>query len=314
LVRLRQYLTLQISHNAAHNKAIKAVFPLTFHMNKANRGVNSKLAFRTSGHPNLRHSPSSWSMTNVLLLCFILVAGVNIWFFGDFLKAGVAAVKAKLVESRNIVLLPSIETNVREQTRELVEGEETRKKYAYVTLISGLDKTYRYRGFLYNAMIMNYALKSFGSTADFVAMIGLNDPIRDAQEFAEDFELLRSHGIIVHILDRLIDYTIPSNYKLSFAEMALLKVTPWSFTQYSRVQFMDGDVLPTANMDCYFNLHKNTFTVGKVSPLNSGWYLAIPDMEAYNYMKDAVRWSHEKCCGVFECYCGWVSALNHRTL
>jgi alpha-N-acetylglucosamine transferase len=52
--------------------------------------------------------------------------------------------------------------------------------------------------------------------------------------------------------------------------MALLKVTPWSFTQYDRVQFFDGDVMPYKNMDCFFKLNHNSFTVGAVSPLNSG--------------------------------------------
>jgi len=37
-------------------------------------------------------------------------------------------------------------------------------------------------------------------------------------------------------------------------------------------------------MDCLFELDLNTFTAGAVSPLNSGWYLAIPDLDAYVLM------------------------------
>jgi len=141
--------------------------------------------------------------------------------------------------------------------------------FAYTTLISGLDDTYKYRGFLYNALIMKKSLELHGSTADFIAMVGLNNP-EDEVTFKEDLDLLKSYGIIVHILDRFVSSTVDNadtgadaggkshSNKLGFAEMALLKVTPWSFKQYSRVQFLDGDVMPTSNMDCYFRLNKNT--------------------------------------------------------
>lgn len=156
--------------------------------------------------------------------------------------------------------------------------------YAYVTLISGIDKSLRYRGFLYNALIMKRALKDSGSTADFIAMIGFSE--KDTSLFDDDMNLLRSQGIIPFFLPRFVDESHP----LNFAEMALLKITPWSFTQYERVQFFDGDVMPTKNMDCFFSLSTNTFTVGLVSPLNSGWYLALPNMEDYNYMKEKAVW------------------------
>ena len=112
-------------------------------------------------------------------------------------------------------------------------------KFAYVTLISGIDSKYRYRGFLYNALIMKRALKQFGSTADFIALIGYSE--KDTDPFQSDIDLLRSHGIITYTLPRLLD----EKFKLNFAEMALLKITPYSFTQYDRIQFFDGDVMPT---------------------------------------------------------------------
>eukprot|EP01038_Epipyxis_sp_PR26KG_P014482 gene14482-19440_t len=159
-----------------------------------------------------------------------------------------------------------------------------KSKFAYTTLISGIDLTYKYRGFLYNAMIMKIALDSYGSTADFIAMIGYSE--KNIEPFQSDIELLKSHGIIIHVLPRLLDEVHP----LGFAEMALLKITPYSFIEYDRIQFFDGDVMPTKNMDCFFNLKVNTFTVGAVSPLNSGWFLAIPDLSAYDYMKEKAIW------------------------
>eukprot|EP01038_Epipyxis_sp_PR26KG_P014701 gene14701-19754_t len=67
--------------------------------------------------------------------------------------------------------------------------------------------------------------------------------------------------------------------------MALLKIIPFSFIQYDRIQYMDADILPHQNMDCLFYFSKNTFNTGNASPLNSGWYLAIPNIIDYENMK-----------------------------
>jgi hypothetical protein len=157
-------------------------------------------------------------------------------------------------------------------------------KYAYVTLISGITNNFAYRGFLYNTLIMRKSLVQLGSTADFIALIGYSD--EDTEPYEADMNLLRTHGVAVYVLPRLLDKSV----KLTFAEMALLKVTPWSFVQYDRVQFFDGDVMPTKNMDCFFQLEHNTFTIGAVSPLNSGWFLAIPSMDSFNYLRDSAVW------------------------
>jgi hypothetical protein len=159
-----------------------------------------------------------------------------------------------------------------------------RSKNAYVTLIAGIDTNFKYRGFLYNAIIMRRALNKSGSKADFIAMLGFSDV--EYSSYISDVNLLKSHGIIVHVLPRLIHDSHP----LNFAEMALLKITPFNFIQYRRIQFFDGDVMPTKNMDCFFGLSTNIFTVGMVSPLNSGWFLGIPDKNAYEYMKERAIW------------------------
>jgi len=166
--------------------------------------------------------------------------------------------------------------------------EDQKSKYAYVTLIAGIDESFRYRGFLYNAMIMKRALSVAGSQADFIAMIAYS--VDDTTPFEEDMQLLRAADIIIHVLPRWVH----RDHALSFAEMALLKITPWSFTHYDKVQFFDGDVMPTKNMDCLFKLKYNSFTAGAVSPLNSGWYLAIPNIAAYEYMRAKAIWRLSK--------------------
>ena len=166
----------------------------------------------------------------------------------------------------------------------MMKNQKHHSKFAYVTLLSGIDSSLKYRGFLYNVLIMKRALLQSGSVADLIALIGISET--DVTPFRADLELLQEAGIILHILPRFLD----ESHKLGFAEMALQKITPWSFTQYDRIQFLDGDVMPLRSLDCFFNLDANAFTVGAVSPLNSGWYLAIPDQSAYDYMLEKSIW------------------------
>lgn len=183
-----------------------------------------------------------------------------------------------------------------------LENPPQRSHWAYVTLISGINEKLSYRGFLYNAIIMYHSLKKKGSKADFIAMIGYNfpmtakqDPIlastayytKENPDIVSDLNLLKSHGIIVYELPRLLN---PDKHALNFAEMALLKITPYSFTHYDKVQFFDGDILPTENMDCFFEAKYNLYTIGLVSPLNSGWYTLTPSQVDYEAMKKFAIW------------------------
>lgn len=155
-------------------------------------------------------------------------------------------------------------------------------KFAYVTLMHGLDETFKYRGFLYSAIIMKRLLQRFGSKADFLVMVGFSRNSVDRRIFETDLGLLNKFGIKVLYLPRLL----PDTDKVSFAEMALLKITPWSMLNYERVQYFDGDIMPRKNMDAFFNLKLNSFNTGNASPLNSGWFCAVPNLNLYNYMKE----------------------------
>jgi len=57
------------------------------------------------------------------------------------------------------------------------------------------------------------------------------------------------------------------------------------------------------NMDCLFHLNLNTFNTGNASPLNSGWFLIVPDMQDYAALRRQAmqrlgrRWNEEKGWG-----------------
>ncbi len=76
-------------------------------------------------------------------------------------------------------------------------------KFAYITLLSGIDPSMKYRGFLYNALIMKNSLQQFGSNADFMVLLGFRT--EDIDYFASDLALLRKFGIIPVLLPRWTD-------------------------------------------------------------------------------------------------------------
>jgi len=166
-------------------------------------------------------------------------------------------------------------------------------KNAYVSLVHGIDSSFRYRGFLYNALITCKALRELGSLADFIALVGYSSYKEEENKhiFQEDINLLENAGIRVYYLPRIVRN--PAKTKVSFAEMALLKVLPFSFISYDRIQFLDGDVMPTKNMDCFFQLNINSYNTGNASPVNSGWFLIIPNIMQYNDIIKKASWRLE---------------------
>ena len=182
--------------------------------------------------------------------------------------------KAEETRRKKLMELSPLKINVLLGTR--------KSKFAYITLVHGIDNTFSYRGFLYNALIMKKSLADLGSTADFIVMLGfttLGDTL-DHKIFTQDIALLEDAGMRILYLPRLR----AEHRKVNFMEMALLKITPWNLTEYDRIQYFDGDILPTKNMDCFFQYNINTFNTGNASPLNSGWFLAIPNPESHSDM------------------------------
>lgn len=155
-------------------------------------------------------------------------------------------------------------------------------KFCYVTMLSGIDTSYKYRGFLYNTIIMKKSLDGFGSKADMIVLIGYTNQ-EEKSLFIDDINLLKKNKIRIYELERLLSPDTPFD---SFSEMALLKITPYSFISYEKFQFLDGDIMPIASLDCFFEYNNNVFTIGTASPLNSGWLLGEKKTLTYQFFSN----------------------------
>lgn len=211
------------------------------------------------------------------------------------------------VEPENLHKIP-VET---QHKTAFLEGSVTKNnaRYAYVTIMHGIDETGGYKGYLYNLLTIRSRLSKLGSNADLIAMIGFTKATQVTLEMKMDLKLLEKHGIILYYLPRLRD---EKQYpKVNFMEMALLKITPWKFTEYKAIQFMDADVLPHHNMDCLFKLKRNSFNTGSASPLNSGWYLSRPNLEDYNKLVELAKMRMSKKWDEVK---GWGSPIPSEAL
>jgi hypothetical protein len=229
-------------------------------------------------------------LTILFTLCIIYLSLFDQKLFQVSAVDGSRSSKEILLQQRHRHIIPSQDQEILESIHEDMNRQDNplavtprdgtiSSPYAYITLLHGIDDSFKYRGYLYNIMIMKTALQSLGSTADFIVMIGFtNDDHHEL--FQTDLDRLTVIGIQILLLPRFLHTP-----NVNFAEMALLKITPWSLTKYQKIQFFDGDLMPIVNMDCYFKLNQNTFNVGNASPLNSGWYLAIPNEKDYESLK-----------------------------
>ena len=197
-------------------------------------------------------------------------------------------------------------------------------RHAYVSLLHGVDESLQYRGYLLSWLVQRRALAKLRVQADVVLMVGFSNGSRAEVThpiILADLALLRRLEVVVYYLPRLapvdvVDQTILSEQLLQqhdnkekyssndsqvpqqvaahakrvFLEMTMLKIVPWSFTQYTSLQFLDADVLPFKNMDCLFHLPVNTFISANKSPLNAGWFLVRPSLREYRRLRELAVW------------------------
>jgi hypothetical protein len=117
--------------------------------------------------------------------------------------------------------------------------------FAYGFVIGGCDpkRPATYQNYLFNIAIAAHILRERGSTADVVALFQVSKTAETQELLPQDLKIL--HGLGVYV------YYIPqqTHGKQSFYRTQLDKFRILGLSQYERILFMDGDVMPLANLD-----------------------------------------------------------------
>lgn len=83
-------------------------------------------------------------------------------------------------------------------------------------------------------------------------------------------------------------------------EWDFIKLIPWTLTDYSKVLFMDADMLVLQNIDHLFDLEYDfVYTDGRISPLNSGIFLLKPNLTTFYGLQHFIYNTK------FDIYNGW---------
>jgi hypothetical protein len=124
-----------------------------------------------------------------------------------------------------------------EETDRRKDGSATAtSKFAYAFVIGGCDPDNpRYVNYIYDILISTYIQRQDGSTADVIVLFQMSYESKHDELTTEDVRLLNSMRISFQY--------IPKSADESFYNIMLDKFRVLDLTQYSRILFLDGDVV-----------------------------------------------------------------------
>eukprot|EP00980_Cylindrotheca_fusiformis_P005049 scaffold1069_cov143-Cylindrotheca_fusiformis.AAC.7 len=165
-------------------------------------------------------------------------------------------------------------------------------RWAYVFLLADVDiENPFYRGFLYNIMVSTYVLKHDPtavtlSKADVVVLVQMA-PSSQISKLPEE-DLLERMNIQVRYLPSIINKGEKSQ---TFYTMVLAKFEVLRMTDYTKVLFLDGDVLPLCNLDYLMRLSSEGILQETIlhamydDPVNAGLFVVTPRLESYHQIQ-----------------------------
>lgn len=197
-------------------------------------------------------------------------------------------------------------------------------RFAYAYVIGGVQpENPSYRNYFNDIMISTYNQREEGSKADVVIFVQMAYGSQYDSITSEDSRLLGAMNISVKY--------IPKSEDESFYRIMLDKFRVLGLTEYSRVIFMDGDVMAMGNLDYLFELSvkgvlkENVVFAGTTEPANGGFFLVTPKNDStkrirtiiaskeergsklpYPHWDNAIGWGHELEDGEY------IQLLNER--
>jgi hypothetical protein len=164
------------------------------------------------------------------------------------------------------------------------------RKWAYAFLMAGVDVSNPgYRGILYNVLVSAEILKE--SRADVIVMVQMAHTSSATALTGEEEDLLRQMNVKIHYLD------LPA--KQNFYSIQYEKFHILDLVEYSRVIFMDGDVMPYCPMDYLFELSdpadgvdgilkENLVLAWSMEPAHGGLFMLEPREGDHQLLLDII--------------------------
>ena len=156
-----------------------------------------------------------------------------------------------------------------------VKFNRTIPRYAVAFVIGSCDpERPSYRYYIYNVLVATRIMRMHCSKADVIVFIQMSWQSPESVLPLSDILPLQKMGVTI--------LYIPKSPEETFYRTQLDKFRILSLTEYSRVLFMDGDVMPLANLDYLFYLSEigvfksNLVIEGGREPANGGFFMLKP--------------------------------------
>jgi hypothetical protein len=175
---------------------------------------------------------------------------------------------------------------------------EKNAPYAYAFVIGGCDpQRPSYRNYIYDILISSHILRQRGSNADVVAFFQMSFHSNATTLPAQDIRLLTAMQVKIKY--------IPKSRDESFYRVMLDKFRILALTEYRRVLFLDGDVVPLVNLDYLFELSdpadtstptvlmENVVVAGSQEPANGGFFMLAPHAGALQQINRIIQTREE---------------------
>ena len=173
-------------------------------------------------------------------------------------------------------------------------NSSTTRKWAYAFVVGGCGpNTPEYRGFIYNIAVAGHMLRSLGSVADVVAMIQISYSTNDTELPEEETKLLTSAGVRIRYIPKFASEVHENFYTLMMEKFRILDLT-----EYSRVLFLDSDIMPLCSLDYLFDLSEpkqgvatlkeNLVLAWKSQPASGGSFMLRPSHDDFEALQGLI--------------------------
>lgn len=166
-----------------------------------------------------------------------------------------------------------------------------KKQHAYAFLMAGCDpsKPNTFMGYVYNILVAAYILSLSGSTSDVVVMVRISAGSQGTKLPPDVEEYFHDSNVLVKYLPKPI---VDNFYSATMDKFEILDLV-----QYSRVLFLDSDIMPFCNLDYLFHLsegpnavlQENLVFAWRNEPANGGIFMLKPNHTDYLNIKEIQR-------------------------
>jgi len=198
-----------------------------------------------------------------------------------------------------------------------------KRKWAYAYLMAGVDAQQQgYRGILYNVLVAARVLQQSNTVADVVLMVQMASSSISDRLLPVEEHWLQAVNVTIKYLD--LPRHGPENFYT--AQLEKFHILEWH-REYTRVIFMDGDVLPFCNLDYLFALsdpedehqepllRENLILAWTIEPAHGGFFMLAPKEGDFEALEEVVRRREQQVVDtglVFDGKLGWGQEIEPR--